>query len=187
MDTKELVWLLFVLHLPVWTHMYNVVAISSTGFVVLTFWQACKKSIKVRAKLLSTTQGEGYSSGFYNFAYNPDGSTSTSMLKCQITLPRLILSFLRFASERLPCFWGLRSCVHSSERLCVASQILCICFLASVTRLPLPVSPIRDCSTRKCSCRFFTVSLEEFLKKNSLIFLKQTTLQAKVNTKTMMP
>lgn len=152
------------------------VAISSTGFVVLTFWQTYKKSIKVKAKLLSTAQGEGYSSAFYNFAYNPDGSTSTSMLKCQITLPRLILSFLRLASEKLPCFWGLRSCVHSSERLCMASQVLCICFPASVTRLPLPLSPIRDCSTRKCSCRIFTVSLKQFLKEKSLIFLKQATL-----------
>lgn len=157
------------------------VAISSTGFVVLTFWQARKESIKVRAKLLSTTQGEGYGSGSYNFAYNPDGSTSTSILKCQVTLPKLILSFLHLASEQLPCFWGPRSCVHSSKRLRVASQLVCICFAASVRSLSLPPSPIRDCSTRKCSCRFFTVSLGQILKENPLIFLKQTTLQAEVH------
>lgn len=135
----------------------------------------------MRAKLLSTAQGEGWSSGSSNFAYNPDGSTSTSMLKCQITLTRLILSFLRLASEKLPCFWGLRSCVSSSKRLCMASQVLRICFPASVTRLPFPPSPIKDCSTRKSSCKTFTDSLRQYLKARCLIFLKRDALQTRVH------
>lgn len=60
----------------------------------------------MRAKLLSTAQGEGCSFGFSNFTYNPDGSTTTSMLKCQITLTRLILSFLRLASEKTSLLLG---------------------------------------------------------------------------------
>lgn len=141
--------------------------------VVLTSWQTCQSYIESAAKLLSTTQGEGYSSCVYNFAYNPDGSTSTSMLKCQTTTPPgLVLSFLRLASEQLPYCWELCSCEHSSRRLCMASQALCLLSGFWLTGFPLSPSSTAIIPTRQCSCRIFILPLKQVLQKHSLILLE---------------